>query len=338
MDKLLTITIPVYNTEPYIKRCLDSLLIDDNMDLLDILIISDGSPDNSAGIIKEYTSRYPDVFRLIEKENGGHGSVINRGIKEAKGKYFRVLDSDDWFDKKDFADYIKQLRNLDVSLVMTNTIIEYTYKNESFKEDYHGLVNYGKIETVDDYDFNPIEGKDVVSLANATFDTKMLRETGISLYEKCFYEDLQYSLFFLDKVSSFVFLDLYVYHYFIGRPEQSVSAKSALAHYEDRYRITTSLADHLSVLFKTNCNKNGKEWLVNRYLRHLYIHYKFMLNFNLAESCKKTKQLNDYLYSQHAIVLKELESKYTYVKLLYRMGCVMTTLAWSLKRITRTKR
>ena len=93
--KSLTILIPVYNTEKYIKRCLDSLLVPEVLDDIEIIVVSDGSKDHSAEIVREYVERYPDTIILIDKENGGHGSTINAGIAAATGKYFRVLDSDD---------------------------------------------------------------------------------------------------------------------------------------------------------------------------------------------------------------------------------------------------
>ena len=87
MKKILTVLIPVYNTEKYIKRCLDSLLLKETNNDVELLIVSDGSKDNSVNIIKEYVKVYPETIRLIEKENAGHGSTINVGIKEAKGKW-----------------------------------------------------------------------------------------------------------------------------------------------------------------------------------------------------------------------------------------------------------
>ena len=87
--KALTILIPVYNTEKYIKRCLDSLIVSEIMDDIEILVVNDGGKDHSVEIIQKYVDSYPETVRLIDKENGGHGSTINAGIKEAKGKYFR---------------------------------------------------------------------------------------------------------------------------------------------------------------------------------------------------------------------------------------------------------
>ena len=123
-DKLLTITVPVYNTEEYLPKCLDSLIIDEYMDILEVLIVIDGSPDNSLAIAQEYAQKYPNTFIVINKENGGHSSAINKGLELATGKYFKLLDSDDWFDKDSFKVFIENLQSLDIDLVMADDVVE----------------------------------------------------------------------------------------------------------------------------------------------------------------------------------------------------------------------
>ena len=94
--KLLTIVIPVYKVEKYIRQCLDSIIVPlDQMEKLEVIIVNDGTPDNSAVIAHEYADRYPDTIKVIDKENGGHGSAWNVGLESATGKYIRFLDSDD---------------------------------------------------------------------------------------------------------------------------------------------------------------------------------------------------------------------------------------------------
>ena len=92
MDKILTVIIPTYIMEDYLRYCLDSLLIKENFKQLEVLIINDGSKDSSSAIGHEYEQLYPEVFRVIDKENGNYGSCINRGLKEAKGKYVKILE------------------------------------------------------------------------------------------------------------------------------------------------------------------------------------------------------------------------------------------------------
>lgn len=100
--KILTVTVPMYNVESYIDQCLKSFVVPGAEEKLEVLVVNDGSPDHSRDIAQKYTEKYPSIFRIIDKENGGHGSTINRGIEEAKGKYFKVVDGDDWWIGKLF--------------------------------------------------------------------------------------------------------------------------------------------------------------------------------------------------------------------------------------------
>ena len=96
--KLLSVTIPCYNSQEYMEHAIESALI--GGDDIEILIVDDGSKDNTLEIAQKYEKQYPNIVRAIHKENGGHGSAVNTGIANAKGLYFKVLDSDDWFDKE----------------------------------------------------------------------------------------------------------------------------------------------------------------------------------------------------------------------------------------------
>ena len=121
MEKILTIVIPTYNMQDYLRRCLDSLIVpEEQMQLLEVLVVNDGSKDNSSAIAHEYQDKYPDTFRVIDKENGNYGSCVNRGLKEASGKYIKILDADDWFDKTILARYVEFLKTLNVDLVLTD--------------------------------------------------------------------------------------------------------------------------------------------------------------------------------------------------------------------------
>ena len=129
MEKLLTVVVPVYKVEKYINKCLDSLIVsDEQMNLLEVIVVNDGTPDNSAIMAKEYERKYPNTFRVIDKENGGHGSAWNRGVVEAKGKYIKFLDSDDWFDDNDFPKLINRLKDCTADVVLCNLEKHYQKK------------------------------------------------------------------------------------------------------------------------------------------------------------------------------------------------------------------
>ena len=119
--KVLSIIIPAFNTELYIRRCLDSLLYDCSIaDDLDIIVVDDGSTDGTASIAGEYHKEFPDCVSVIKKKNGGHGSAVNAGMKNAVGNYVKVIDSDDWVDIFDFSNFVKCLKAEDADIVVTN--------------------------------------------------------------------------------------------------------------------------------------------------------------------------------------------------------------------------
>ena len=118
MSKILTISVAAYNVENYISNTLESLLVDD-IDDIEILVEDDGGIDNTANIVKEYEEKYPNVVKLIHKENGGYGSTINKSLEIATGKYFKQLDGDDWYDSNNFKKFLELLRNIDTDVVYT---------------------------------------------------------------------------------------------------------------------------------------------------------------------------------------------------------------------------
>ena len=145
MNKILTIVVPTYNVEKYLSRCLDSLLYDEKTNKkLEIIVVNDGSKDNSLKIANEYKEKYPDSVLVIDKENGGHGSTINAGLKIATGKYFRVIDSDDWVNIDEFPSYINDLEKLNSDIVLTNFSREYIYNSTQVISKYPKAIEYNK--------------------------------------------------------------------------------------------------------------------------------------------------------------------------------------------------
>ena len=108
--KLLSIAVPCYNSQDYMRNCVDSLL--KGGELVEILIVNDGSKDDTAKIADEYAEKYPTIVRVIHQENGGHGEAVNTGIRNATGFYFKVVDSDDWVNEEAFEAILKKLQEL----------------------------------------------------------------------------------------------------------------------------------------------------------------------------------------------------------------------------------
>lgn len=221
MDKLLTIVIPVYKVEDYINKCLDSLIIaPDLMAKMDVLIINDGTPDRSAEMSREYVKRFPGIFRQIDKENGGHGSVWNRGVKEAYGKYVKFLDSDDWLENLDIM--IQKLEQTDVDLIITSSI-------SHCPGDYRWKLVIRDMEFDHVYDADRFDWAGNHSHGNyifhhcAIYKTEMFRQYLPLFLEKQPYDDVILGAAPIIGAKTLVAWDLEVYQYLMDREGQSIS-------------------------------------------------------------------------------------------------------------------
>lgn len=223
MGKILSITIPSYNVEKYIDKCVQSMLVDSILDDIEILIVNDGSKDSTPEIAKGYVAKYPQTVRLIDKENGGHGSTINAGIREATGKYFKVVDGDDWLNTENLEHFIALLKEHEEDVIASNylCIRDETYdiiteKRVSSDDSFYGTVR----------DMNRGEVKEVIKMHGLTIRTSILKENNITIDEHCFYVDAEYIAYPMPFVSSVYYDDEYIYMYRLGRNGQSMDIRS----------------------------------------------------------------------------------------------------------------
>ena len=303
--KTLSITIPVYNTESYLRRCLDSVLLEEALDDLELLIVNDGSKDGSPDLIREYAARYPQTIVFIDKENGGHGSTVNAGLKAATGRYFRVLDSDDWVDSPEFLKYLDALKHCDEDIVVTPYTMEYVFDGRQLAYAYKWLDHNVTIP-IEDLHY---DGSDqYFTIHSSTVKTEVLRESGMQLFEKCFYVDMQYILYPIPWFKTVRVLDNPVYRYFIGRPEQSMSQESMMRNYPQHQKVLTWMIDYYGQ-FSDKMLPNVSDYMARivrfTYYTHLDLLCKKMKNKRLArrtirELDAHVRQVSPHLYEMLA--------------------------------------
>lgn len=240
--KILSILVPVYNTEKYIKRCLDSILVKEVLNDIEVILVNDGSKDNSIELLKEYEKKYSKTVVLVDKKNGGHGSTINEGLKIATGKYFRVLDSDDWFDTCNFIKFIKKLKKCDEDLIVTPYFQEYVYNGQELLFEYSEFEN-DKIYYFDNLDLKKLNDFYFV-MASSTYKLSVLKDSKLKLYENTFYVDMQYNVIPVEKTNTIRFLDNNIYRYFIGRPNQSMSNESMIRNMPNHEKVLKFLISY----------------------------------------------------------------------------------------------
>lgn len=228
MNKLLSVVIPVYKVEKYIEKCISSLIVSDRkqLELLDIVVINDGTPDKSADIAREWEKKYPGIIRVIDQENHGHGGAWNHGTELAIGKYLFYLDSDDWFETGEFAKLIDYLKKCDTDLVFLDNKIYYEESKIYKDTNRHIELEEGRVYDADQFDWLATgHGYNMTYAHDTVYRTSMMQKY-LPLYcEKVMYDDVSLHAIPIAVARDFVYVKLNIYRYYIGRPGQSFDPK-----------------------------------------------------------------------------------------------------------------
>lgn len=236
-SKLLTIAVPSYNVQNTLPATLDSLCAAEKRELLDILVVDDGSADETARVAGEYTERFPGVVRLITQKNGGHGAAVNTGIKNALGRYFKVVDGDDTLSKQGFDRLLDTLESTECDLIATH------YKKVPQNGEAPVPMRFEGVEYNRVYRFEelPVDGRLYFGIHSSTFRTALLRENEVRLQEHTFYVDTELCLLPVPFLRTVCFLDEYVYLYTVGTAGQSINFDNFVRRYDDHNRVVRRL-------------------------------------------------------------------------------------------------
>ena len=245
--KLLSIAIPCYNSEKYMRKCIDSLLV--GGEDVEILIVDDGSTrDRTAEIADEYAAQFPTIVKAIHKENGGHGSAVNTGIANASGLYFKVVDSDDWVKEDAYLKILSTLRELAgggtaLDMLVSNFVYEKEGERRKKVMHYHHILPKDQLFTWDDC-HHFIKGHYIL-MHSVIFRTRLLQENGIKLPEHTFYVDNIYVFEPLPFVKNMYYLDVNFYRYYIGREDQSVNESIMISRIDQQIKVNKIMIDYL---------------------------------------------------------------------------------------------
>ena len=236
--KYITFTIPSYNSQDYMRHVIDNLVaVGDD---IEVIIINDGSKDDTGKIADEYQKKYPTIVKAIQKENGGHGSGVMAGIRNATGIFYKVVDSDDWVETKDvitMLDLIKKhmAEGLDIDLYITNYVYEHAVDNSQY------VMHYRKYLPVDQAftwkEMKRIGLETVFLMHSLMYRLDKLKASGMELPNHTFYVDDIYAYVPLPHMQTIFYHDLDFYHYFIGREDQSINYGTMCKRYEQQMRV-----------------------------------------------------------------------------------------------------
>lgn len=317
---LLSVIVPMYNVERYIEQCLSSFIIEEVMDYIEVLVINDGSVDSSYDIARSWEERYPEVYRIIKKENGGHGSTINRGIEEAQGKYLKVVDGDDWVNQEGFASLVKALDKSDADLVFTN-YKWFDNRSGIIKKEVKSLcsnIEYGR-----EYPADEVLNRSFLKMHAMTFRSEILKQMPERLDEHCFYVDMEYVIFPLPFVENVIFINTDVYMYRIGLTTQSMNIKNMQKRCSQHEKVLNRLLSYYDNLGECGCKK-AIEILLGRMLCS---QYKIYLSFGHSYKGKllsyETRIRKDYPEVYSAVSNKAIwVLRYTHY-ILYDIAALM---------------
>jgi len=305
--KVLTVAIPCYNSAEYMEKAIESLL--PAGDDIEILIVNDGSSDNTENIARQYEEKYSDIVKLINKTNGGHGDAVNTGIKYATGVYYKVVDSDDWVNSEVLIKIVKFLKeNIEKEIDLDMLITNYVYDKVGVKR--KKAIGYKSCLPVDRY-FTWEETKHFKSSQNilmhsVIYKKEVLDKCKIQLPKHTFYVDNIFVFQPLPYVKTLYYMNENFYHYFIGREDQSVNEKVMMNRIDQQVRVNKIMMDHLDDVETTKrCRKYMEKYL---YMITL-VSSIYLIKIGTKESIGKKDELWLYIKNKNKKVYKKMKCK-----------------------------
>lgn len=295
-EKILTVVVPTYNAEKYLEKNLDSLCVEEILSDIEVIIVNDGSTDTSVNIAKKFTEKFPNSYKVITKENGGHGSGINYGIVHARGCYFKVLDADDWMDKKAFKNLVEYLKMCNDDIVYSGFL--WAFDNQSGDEEFfqkkpETKKPFDNVRYKVSYSFDDIAEKLYIKIHNLTIKTEILQKNNIIIDTHCYYVDTELIIYPIPYVKTISFLEDYVYMYRIGRMGQSVSIDRMQKNEMNYDKVIQSLVGFYDKLEKSvPCTSARKNYVANIIARVVAGKIKILLSY--PPSTKRMKQCKEY--------------------------------------------
>lgn len=292
--KLLSIAIPSYNSESYMRNCIESLL--PGGEEVEIIIVNDGSKDGTAAIADEYAAKYPTIVKAVHQENGGHGEAVNAGLRNATGLYYKVVDSDDWVNQEAYCKILNALSNLVKSGNMVDMFISnYVYEKEGKKRkkvmQYRSAFPVEQVFTWKDVKF--LHVGQYILMHSVIYRTQMLKDCAMELPKHTFYVDNIYVYHPLPYVKKMYYMDVNFYRYYIGRADQSVNEKVMIGRIDQQLRVTKIMIDDCDI-WKIS-NRKLRNYMISYLEIMMTVSSILAIRSKTEENLQKKKELWQYL-------------------------------------------
>ncbi len=329
MNPILSVAVASYNVEKYLDKCLTSFSDERFNDLLQVIIVNDGSTDSTSKIAQKYVDQYPKIFQLINKENGGHGSAVNTGIENARGKYFRIVDGDDWVNTENMYSLICYLKGCGADLVVDE---KREVNMETGNTEFFELPS--SVQFNHKYSFEDVcniqEISPYIMIHTLSIKTEILKENRIRLLEGIFYVDIEFIIKSTVHAKTAEFLDLEIYQYLVGNINQSVNFRNYVKRYSHHDRVTRELVEFAS---DYKCEGNLRRYLDTRVCLLINTHMNISLIYNedRKQGFKQAVEFRKYLKNENA-------EYYTATKKRFVVTVILHLIGVNYERLNRLKR
>lgn len=292
--KLLTVAIPCYNSQDYMEHAVETALV--GGEDVEILLINDGSTDDTGRIADRLQQEHPSIIRAIHQENGGHGAAVNTGLANAKGLYYKVLDSDDWFDRGAFLRVLDVLREFAEEATGVDMLLaNYVYEKPSLHK--HKVIRYDGVfpenKVFSWSDVKRFKVSQNILMHSVIYRTKMLRDCQLELPKHTFYVDNIFVYNPLPYVKKMYYVNADLYRYFIGREDQSVNESVMIGRIDQQIKVNKLMIDAYD-LTKIK-NKKLRDYMVKYLTMMMTVSSVFLIKEGSEESLAKREELWEYL-------------------------------------------
>ena len=292
--KYITFAIPCYNSEEYMEHAINSIL--PAGEDVEILVVNDGSKDQTAEIGKRYEAMYPGIVRVIDKENGGHGDAVNAGLSQASGVYFKVVDSDDWVDEEALMKILNKVKEF----VRTESVVDMIISNYVYEKvgmEHKKVIHYRNVLPQNEVfrwdDIGSFHLDQYILMHSVIYRTEMLKLCQLKLPKHTFYVDNIYVYYPLPHVRTLYYMDVDFYRYFIGREDQSVNEKVMIGRVDQQIFVTKTMISMYEL--RLIPSKKLRKYMINYLAIMMTVSSILCIRSEDKENLEKKRELWKYL-------------------------------------------
>ena len=292
--KYISFAIPCYNSQDYMAHAIESIL--PGGEDIEIIIVNDGSKDRTSEIAHEYMEKYPTIIKVVDKENGGHGDAVNSGLTHATGKYFKVVDSDDWVDEEALLKVLDTIKGFvkdesEVDMVIANYVYEKVGMTHKKVIRYDNVLPENQIFKWEDIGHFRLD--QYILMHSVIYRTEMLKLCQLELPKHTFYVDNIYVYYPLPHVRTLYYMNVDLYRYFIGREDQSVNEKVMINRIDQQLFVTKKMISMYEL--RLIGSKKLRKYMVNYLAIMMTVSSILCIRSKKKENFEKKKELWAYL-------------------------------------------